>query len=346
MTGALGLTEDEETVYRAMLENPRLGVAGLVELLGWPETRITTVLDGLARLSLVRESLEKPGQQRLVHPEIALNYLLLRHEAELIEHARRVSSTRLVVAQLLVDHGERESVVAPSDAVRVMGRDAIQSRIEKLAAACQTEVVVFAPGGAQPAQSLEVAKPLDSALLSRGVDIRYVYLDSIRNDRATTRYAHWLIEQGAQVRTIPQLPPRMIIYDRRLAVVPVDPDVADLGAVVLSGIAVVASLYALFEQVWAQASQIGEVPRHQHEDLTDQEHALLLLLTQGHTDDVVARRLGVSVRTSRRLTSRLLDRLGARSRFQAGALAAERGWIPGVTPTAVLDGVFATGSRV
>jgi len=45
---------------------------------------------------------------------------------------------------------------------------------------------------------------------------------------------------------------------------------------------------------------------------------------------VIARKLGVSVRTSRRITAELTQRLGARSRFQAGARAVERGWIKGL----------------
>jgi len=45
------------------------------------------------------------------------------------------------------------------------------------------------------------------------------------------------------------------------------------------------------------------------------------------TDEAAARRLGVSLRTVRRWASHLADRLGARSRFQAGVRARERGWI-------------------
>ncbi|WP_247597705.1 LuxR C-terminal-related transcriptional regulator [Streptomyces sp. RKND-216] len=54
---------------------------------------------------------------------------------------------------------------------------------------------------------------------------------------------------------------------------------------------------------------------------------MLDLLTEGMTDEAVARQLGVSVRTTRRITAELMQRLGARSRFEAGVLAAGRGWV-------------------
>ncbi|MET8624763.1 helix-turn-helix transcriptional regulator, partial [Kitasatospora sp. NPDC004669] len=51
------------------------------------------------------------------------------------------------------------------------------------------------------------------------------------------------------------------------------------------------------------------------------------LLADGHTDDAIAKRLGVSPRTARRIATDLMERLSARSRFQAGALAAKAGWL-------------------
>lgn len=55
--------------------------------------------------------------------------------------------------------------------------------------------------------------------------------------------------------------------------------------------------------------------------------AIVRLLSEGHTDDVIARHLGLSKRTYRRRFDKLMGELGATSRFQAGVLAARRGWI-------------------
>ncbi len=60
---------------------------------------------------------------------------------------------------------------------------------------------------------------------------------------------------------------------------------------------------------------------------SDRERQLLTLLTAGYTDESAATRLGISARTVRRMVSGIMSRLGARSRFQAGVKAADRGWL-------------------
>ena len=56
---------------------------------------------------------------------------------------------------------------------------------------------------------------------------------------------------------------------------------------------------------------------------------VVTLLARGLKDDAIARRLGVSVRTVRRLISATIDDLQADSRFQAGVVAVQRGWVAG-----------------
>jgi DNA-binding NarL/FixJ family response regulator len=62
-------------------------------------------------------------------------------------------------------------------------------------------------------------------------------------------------------------------------------------------------------------------------ELNAREKELLSLLSSGSTDESAAARLGVSVRTVRRMVADIMNRLGARSRFQAGVKAADRGWL-------------------
>ncbi|MGW2374540.1 response regulator transcription factor [Kitasatospora sp. NPDC001683] len=62
--------------------------------------------------------------------------------------------------------------------------------------------------------------------------------------------------------------------------------------------------------------------------LSAQEARAIRLLADGLTDEAVAKRLGVSHRTARRLATELMERLGARSRFEAGVRAVQQGWLP------------------
>jgi DNA-binding NarL/FixJ family response regulator len=83
----------------------------------------------------------------------------------------------------------------------------------------------------------------------------------------------------------------------------------------------------LFDRLWDTGTPFGETPRRDEHDLTPQERELLMLLGIGCTDDIAARRLGISLRTVRRMSSELMNRLGARSRFEAGVRAAKEGWL-------------------
>lgn len=51
------------------------------------------------------------------------------------------------------------------------------------------------------------------------------------------------------------------------------------------------------------------------------------MLAGGLTDEAMARKLGLSERTVRRLVSEPTERLGAASRFQAGVCAVRLGWL-------------------
>jgi len=324
----LGIGSAEETVYRTILENPSYGVMELSLELGWPVHRIRGTLDELARLSLLRPSGEEPDVLRLVRPEVGLAALLAREEAALLAKQQEIERSRTAVAQMIAAYADQNPARSGEDSESLVGIDTIRTRIEELAAECRQELLGFEPKSAQASDNIEASRPLDRALLDRGVAIRVVYTDSVRNDQPTSAYATWLTERGGRVRTTPGLPLRMLVFDRRVALLPTDPENSGAGAVLVRGAGVVAALVALFEQTWGAATPLGEERRRDEKGLSQQEREVLRLLSAGLTDEVVARRLDVSVRTLRRVTADLMERLEARSRFQAGYLAATRGWLP------------------
>lgn len=72
----------------------------------------------------------------------------------------------------------------------------------------------------------------------------------------------------------------------------------------------------------------GRHPGHQAAGFTAEERALVQSLALGGTDDIAARRLGISTRTLRRRVAALMTRLDATSRFQVAANAAHSGLLP------------------
>ncbi|MFA7762051.1 LuxR C-terminal-related transcriptional regulator [Streptomyces sp. NPDC048723] len=328
MLDALGLGADVEAVYRGMLADASGGVAELGARLGLTESQVRDGLDRLVDLDLLRPSRDSPGALRAVSPELGLELLLRRQEEDLARQQRELARSKAAAAQVVSEFAELRPNTEVDGAERLVGMDAIQNRLEKLAHELERECLAILPGGALSEASLEASRPLDRRALGRGIEMRSVYQDSARHDPATLAYARWLTEEGGQVRTSPLLPPRLLIFDRTVAVVPIDPANSRAGALCTRAPGIVASLMNLFEQTWDSAVPLGaDRPRPSGERPTATELELLKLLASGMTDEAAAKRLGVSLRTVRRHMSALMERLHATSRFEAGLKAAQQGWL-------------------
>jgi DNA-binding NarL/FixJ family response regulator len=130
---------------------------------------------------------------------------------------------------------------------------------------------------------------------------------------------------GVAVRTMPQVPLNALIIDGSVAVLPADTSNGSVAVLRLNS--VVATARELFERVWPDAVPLSDNDLPVDTDLTHRDREMLRLLALGATDEVAAAQLGISVRTVRRMVAQLMGRLGARSRFQAGVKAADRGWL-------------------
>ncbi|WP_405009810.1 LuxR C-terminal-related transcriptional regulator [Kitasatospora sp. NBC_01539] len=325
MLTSLGLDAGAESVYRLMLTEPDWSVSEIARHLGWQEDQVRTVLDRLAELNLLRRSAQAPGGLRPVSPNLGFQLLLQRQQAQLLRQQQEFAESQAAISSLLDEYselrtGERHGVEY------LHGVDAIQVRLEGLTHRSSRECLSFMPGRAQSPAALEASRPLDACLMRRGVSVLTVYLDSARNDNTTADYARWLNAGGGEVRTAPALPLRMVLFDREVALLPLDPENIAGSAVQLTGPSILAALVALFEEVWARAAPIASTPDRDQAGLTAQERELLRQLAQGATDEIAAKKLGIGLRTARRMMSDMMARLGARSRFEAGILAARAGW--------------------
>lgn len=322
----LGLEERLAQLWTAMAAAPGAGVAELAHSLGISESDARERLDALADRALVRASQQTPGLLVPVTVETAMKQLLRRQEEELAEQQRRIEEQRDRIEKTVADSVE---AAADDDGVEhIVGADAIHARFEQITHRITTSVESLMPTTGLPAQMLADAKPLDLELLQRGVAFRSLYLEAVRNDPPLLAYAREIATAGADIRTSPALPQRLFIADRRIAVVPLDPADRGRGVALVRAPAVVASLVELFESVWHLAAplDVGN-PVDTATGLSDTERTLLKMLAEGATDETAAKKLGVSLRTVRRIMADLMHRLDAGSRFEAGIKAAKRGWL-------------------
>lgn len=118
--------------------------------------------------------------------------------------------------------------------------------------------------------------------------------------------------------------PDLGIFGRRLAIWRACRDVP--GWLCSSHPGPVNNALRVFQVVWRASDPLG-LPE-QEPTLSDFEIDILRHLVNGSKDECAARALNVSTRTYRRHVTAMCGRLGASSRFEAGAKAVVSGWIP------------------
>lgn len=192
----------------------------------------------------------------------------------------------------------------------------------KLATA--TREVIVATASTSAADPLLAFRAVDRDNLRRGVRYRVLTPDQARITPEVGRRLDAFAAHGAEIRTVATVPMAALVVDSALTLLPGDHR-GELTAFRVPS--VVRTVVELFERLWPAGTPLTPGAARTGSGLTGRELDLLTLLADGYTDESAAARLGVSVRTVRRMVSDLMHRLGARSRFQAGAKAAGRGWL-------------------
>ncbi|MEU0685313.1 helix-turn-helix transcriptional regulator [Streptomyces uncialis] len=206
---------------------------------------------------------------------------------------------------------------------QLFGPAEIRGLLGHMAETCRREVLVLR----SPHQD---GDPLDDFLEScapltrRGVGVRALCAHRSRADFASRARAARQIEAGVEVRTVTRLSQTAVVFDRGLALVFGETEDGEPVAWRVHEDNVVRFLGELLDQLWDGAAPFVPGGPGYAEVTDDLQQDIARLMAQGHTDEVVARKLGMSVRTCRRHIAALLRTLDSTSRFQAGARAARR----------------------
>jgi len=172
----------------------------------------------------------------------------------------------------------------------------------------------------------------ENKAVARGVLYRVVVERSmLESHDVTVDEAIEATDAGEEVRFADQVPLKLIIVDRRLALMPLTSSGDVVGALLVRESTLLDALIALFENVWDQATPMlvgtsgltGDVAQQ----VDDEDAQVLGLLLAGLTDQAVAKQLGTSLRTVQRRVRALLDLAGVETRMQLGWHAANNGWV-------------------
>ncbi|MFJ6939982.1 helix-turn-helix transcriptional regulator [Streptomyces sp. NPDC101132] len=322
----LGLSDLEEGVYRHFLRNPDTTDGGIHLLLRADREAVARAQELLCELGLLYPT----DRKTLIpaDPAIAVDRLTDLRLRQLHQELQEVTRSRHLVAEL---REEQSPTLASQQAVeRIEEVAKIRSRIDDLAFFAREEILSVEPYTALTPENIEHSRPLDMRCLRRGVRIRSVVLKEALTDPLTVSYLRELIARGAQIRAADDICERMLVYDRRTALVPIDPEDTSRGALVAQETGLVSSILALFEKIWGQATDLSSIVADADDapgGLADTEREVLRSMCHVGKDEIGARQLGMSVRTYRRHVADLLRVLGASSRPHAALLARERGWI-------------------
>lgn len=318
----LGLDDTQQRVYAALAAADSATVADLTSATTLTSRVVTAALSALRARGLAEQHVGPGARWGVTPPEPALDALVY-------EQQQALSQVR-AYAQHLAEHARQQAGRrSPADLVSLAeGNAVVNAHFEQLQRAAKREVLTFdrppypSSAGTEPNQ-LEVER------IRAGVSYRVLYDLGVLDHAGMFARVQVDLAAGEQARVIADLPMKLAIADRTLALLPLmeADETHELAALVIRPSVLLDSLVLLFEVMWQRAAPL-QLGAHSVPEVDPELIEVTQLLAAGMSDQRIARHFGVSERTVRRKISAALDTLGAGSRFQAGVLAQRMGWLP------------------
>jgi sugar-specific transcriptional regulator TrmB len=307
----------EESVYLALLRKRQSTVPELAQQVGENLRVVRAATERLEDLGFVSRRVGAGTRLVATRPDVAVNALVVRRTAE-FGAARRV-------AERMAAEFPQELLTSPDELLEIVtGRAAVEAQFVQLSHGVTNELLVL--DRPPYVQEVAVANPPENDLLSREASVRGIYAPEAFELPGAFEQAMSAVAAGEQARVHTDVPLKLAIGDRAVALLPLANERAVDAALVIRAPMVVSALVKLFEMLWVQATPLPVWdPRRPASGGDELDLRLLGLLATGLKDEAIARELGVSVRTLGRRSSALLATLGARTRFQAGLQAGRRG---------------------
>lgn len=318
MLRSVGIEAEDEAVYRALLHNPECTVRELTAGTGRDPTSVRRSVARLEELGLLSRTAHRPARLIPARPDVAVDVLVARRRAEL---DRAQAAARSLVAEM-----QSPAQYRPENLVEVVvGQHAIAARYAQLQSRTEREWLVLdrPPYVADAAES----DTQEHRLLHNLVDVHVIYSPESLAFPGAVEVAYSAARAGEKARVHPQVPIKLAVSDRSVALLPLAMENLYSSALVLRESALVEALRRLFFLLWEQALPLD--PQLADDETAEVDQRLLTLLAAGMKDDAIARQLDVSSRTVGRRVADLMATLGARTRFEAGVHAQRRRLLDG-----------------
>lgn len=317
-------------LYEWSLRHGRVSRVDVPQLSTTLEAAVADVDAGLAELielSLLRQGVDQPESLVPVSPESAAAVMVNPIESEIKameRHAEDLKAQFLTLIPLYFDSRQDRN---RRDAVDVLPDTAqVRSALGEAGRRCSAEVFSAYPGVFSPS-AIETSHSADLDMLNRGVRMRSLYQHPVRVNKLMRDLLDELGTAGCAVRTCEEISSPIVIFDREVAFIP-NP-AGPSGAVVIREPSIVDFLHRGLELAWSTAVPYADNAAALGYGAAGSElrRAIVRMLAMGAKDELIARRLSVSLRTCRRHIAEIMEELDASSRFQAGVAAVRSGLV-------------------
>jgi sugar-specific transcriptional regulator TrmB len=207
----------------------------------------------------------------------------------------------------------------------IRGLATISNFLSSLVSDAESELLTAQPQDKRGVKQLGAeAGARDIAALKRGVKMRTLYQHAARRGADTRRYVAAVTAAGAEVRTLDEFFNRLIVVDRRIAIIPSHHGLT--AAMVISDKSMVGYLVDMFERHWERARPFTSSETSLVRDIAAEQRAMTIrMLLEGRADPAGAKRLGVSPRTYAGYVADLKNEFEVETRFQLGYEMGKRG---------------------
>jgi DNA-binding Lrp family transcriptional regulator len=312
----LGVSELDERVYRTLLGTPEANQQELADAVDETVARVAPALRRLEALGLVGRLGGRPRRYVPALPDVAIDALL--HSRQ-----RRLLQARAAIPELTSEYraGRHDD---PGALVEILtGEVAVAQRFAELQHSCRDELLLFD----RPPYVASPDNPQQGSVLGRGVRWRTIYASRSLDRSGAREHVDGLMTAGEEARVLPDLPMKLLVVDRRVALLPLTLGSELRQSAVIHRSTLLDAMVTLFEVFWERAMPLTSGAAAADDRLAAEDRRLLSLLVMGAKDEAIARDLDIGVRTLRRRMQRLLQTLGAETRFQAGMQAVRQGLI-------------------
>jgi hypothetical protein len=322
---SLGLNPVEQRVYLTVMQYPRSTLDHLAAHLRLARSRAHAALKSLHVSGLVVISQGRPCTYRPVAPDTANAPPIAARGGRLTQFAATVAPSNTGDMSSNRPRGRSRShmmEVLESQHEVLHAISTIQRSAKQECLYLDKPPYVSGPG--------DIADPGELAALKRGVASRTLIDIKALEIPGVTARVRTCMNAGAEVRIASHLPLKLLIADGDIGLVPMNLHALDGPVLLLRGSSLLDAVRMFSELLWANASpcrfsRSGDLKAFNHAvKLPIEIDQLIPRLAAGRNDKAIAHDLGLSARTFERRMDQFMKDLNARTRFQAGWLAAHR----------------------